>query len=436
VRGSVEPVRRPVAARRYDDDLRAVVLHTLGVEARVGNELDVLELVDLDLAVVDDARPLAEAGELRNPAHDAAHVVLGLDEVHAAHAALAEDHRALHPGRARSDDEHVVVGVLRLVELLGMPAAPVLLARGRVLRADERRASDLPARNANVAADALTDVVEPALVDLLRQERVRDRRTAGGDDVELARRDRLDHHVRVRPATDAEHRLLRDGLDGALPRELPPRGVEPRGGRVLTPLGDPRDVDVPDVDEIVDELDERKAVALQLGAGLAHEHVGRHANADGAVVADRFLHLLDRLLPEARPVFERAAVLVGALVVVRRQELLRQVRVGAVDVDDVEPRRASPLGRLDVEALHLPDVVLVHLFRIREVLEVAGDLRRRAGHGTRFHAGSVRPAVPELRRGERTVLVKHVAHEREILDVPVVPEACGHAVRVVRLGVN
>ncbi len=37
----------------------------------------------------------------------------------------------------------------------------------RVLRADERRAADLPARDADVAADALADVVEPALVDLL-----------------------------------------------------------------------------------------------------------------------------------------------------------------------------------------------------------------------------------------------------------------------------
>ena len=102
--------------------------------------------------------------------------LLGLDEVHAPHAALAEHHRALHPGRPGADDEHVVVGVLGRVELLRVPAAAVLLAGGRVLRADQRRAADLPARDADVAADALADVVEPALLDLLRQERIGDRR--------------------------------------------------------------------------------------------------------------------------------------------------------------------------------------------------------------------------------------------------------------------
>ena len=73
------------------------------VERRVRDELDVLQLVDLDLALVDDASPLAEPGQLRDPAHDPAHVVLRLDEVHAAHAALAEHDRALHarPGRRR-----------------------------------------------------------------------------------------------------------------------------------------------------------------------------------------------------------------------------------------------------------------------------------------------------------------------------------------------
>ena len=88
-----------------------------------------------------------------------------------------------------------------------------------------------------------------------------------------------------------------------------------------------RNVDVPDVDEVVDELDERQRVALELRAGLADEHVGRDAHGDRAVVADRVLHLLDRLAPEAGAILERAAVLVGAMVVVRRQELLRQVRV-------------------------------------------------------------------------------------------------------------
>src|SRR5207245_138700 len=142
----------------------------------------------------------------------------------------------------------VVVGVLSGVELLRVPAAPVLLAGGRVLRADQRRAPDLPARDADVAADAFTDVVESAFVDLPRQPRIRDRRAAGGDDVELAPVDRLDHQVRAREAPDPEDRLLRNLLHGLLPRQHPPGRIEARRSRVFAPLRDAGDVDVPDVD--------------------------------------------------------------------------------------------------------------------------------------------------------------------------------------------
>ncbi len=431
---AVQAVGRPVAAGRDDHDLGAVLLDALRVELRVRNELDVLQLVDLDLPVVDDPRPLAEPRQLRDPAHDPAHVVLRLDEMHAAHAAPAEHHRALHPGRAGADHEHVVLRVRSRLEALRMPAAAVLLARGRVLRADQRRSADLPARDADVAADALADVVEAALVDLLRQERIGDRRPTGGDDVELAGVDRVGHRVGIRPAADAEHRLLRDRLDGGLPRKLASLRVEARRRRVLAPLGDAGDVDVPHVDEMVDELDERQRVALELRAGLAHEHVGRDAHGDGAVVSDRGLDLLDRLAPEARAVLERAAVLVGAVVVVRRQELLRQIRVRAVDVDDVEAGRAGTLRRVDIHLLHVANVVLVHLLRVRQVLEVARNLGWTARDAARFHARRVRTPVPELARGQCAVLVEHVAHDPQVADVAVVPDAGRHAMRVVRLG--
>src|SRR5207253_1156311 len=59
--------------------------------------------------------------------------------------------------------------------------------------------------------------------------------------------------------------------------------------------------------------------------------------------------------------------------------------------------------------------------------------RPRCQRGPRLHAGRVRAAVPELGCGERAVLVDHLAHHREVLDVVVVPEAGGDAVRVVRL---
>src|SRR5919201_259781 len=108
-------------------------------------------------------------------------------------------------------------------------------AGGRVLLTDQRRAADLPARDALVAADALADVVQAPLLDLLRHEGIGDRRPRGADDVELAGVDDGDHRVRVRDAAHADDRLVRvvAGLD------LPGEGLlvvlleEPRRAGVL-----------------------------------------------------------------------------------------------------------------------------------------------------------------------------------------------------------
>ena len=85
---------------------------------------------------------------------------------------------------------------------------------------------------------------------------------------------------------------------------------------------------------MVGEADESQPL-LELHAGRA-ERVHAETNGDRAVVTDRFAHDLECLEPEARPVLERASVLVRALVVEGRKELKRQVAVAAVDVDDVE----------------------------------------------------------------------------------------------------
>src|SRR5215472_8739350 len=145
----------------------------------------------------------------RDPVDVATDLGLSLDEVHGGHLSLAEDHRALHPARAGSDHEHALVCVGCPVEALRVPATPVLLACGGVLRADERWATDLPAGDALVAADALADVVELALLDLHREERVRDGGPGGADNVELARVDDGDHRVRTHDPPDTNHRLVR-----------------------------------------------------------------------------------------------------------------------------------------------------------------------------------------------------------------------------------
>src|ERR1700729_1406291 len=177
-----------MTAGRDDHDLRAVFQHLLGAQSRALVHLDVRQLVELDLTVVDDPLPLSQptgaAAEqillavgmphLRDPVDGAADLLVRLDQMHGRHLALAEHHRALHPGRPGADHEHALLTIGCGMEVLGVPAAAGLLAGGRVLGADHRRAADLPARDALVATDALADVVEPSLPDLLWPEWIGD----------------------------------------------------------------------------------------------------------------------------------------------------------------------------------------------------------------------------------------------------------------------
>ena len=106
------------------------------------------------------------------------------------------------------------------------------------------------------------------------------------------------------------------------------------------------------------------------------QRLDAETNGDRAVVANRSAHILQRLEPEARAVLERAAVLVGAAVVERRQKLERQVAMPAVDVDDVEPCVARKPCGLHPVAPHTVDVFLLHRLRHAQRLVVARELRR------------------------------------------------------------
>ena len=246
----VDAVGRPARAGGHDDDLGPVLAHVLRLEAAARDDLDVGELVELDAAPVDDAGPLAETGKLRHPAEVPADLGLRVDEVDAAEAALAEDDRALHPRRPGADHEHVLVGVGRSLEPLGVPPTAVFLARGRVLRAAEVVAR-LALRDARVDPDALPDLAVAAFLDLPGQEGIGDRRPRGADQVPHAAGDDLGHPVGVRQPRHADDRLRRRLAHAAGPLELVALLEEAGGAGVLRPLGDRADVDVPEVDEVV-----------------------------------------------------------------------------------------------------------------------------------------------------------------------------------------
>jgi len=110
----------------------------------------------------------------------------------------------------------------------------------------------VPARDADVAADALADVLLASLVDLARQERVGDRGPRGADEIEHPTPDLTHHGVGGGEAADADH-----GFAGELLHELDDRLVAPLGRESRRGTVGRRGVelDVPEVRQIREKPD-------------------------------------------------------------------------------------------------------------------------------------------------------------------------------------
>ena len=324
---------------------------------------------------------------------------LRVDEVDAPEAALAEHDRALHPGRPGADDEHVAVAVLRRLEALGVPAAAELLARGRVLRAADV-AAGIRLRDADVAADALADLVEPPLLDLAREERVGDRRPRGADHVPGAAARRSP------PSGPGRSAARRRRSASPSPRARAPvhSSCQPCLKKREAPESFDHSVAEPMATSQrstrwsarrTNSRPSSRSTPYGLSAATEIRVATVHSPSDGLP------RQLEELQPEARAVLERAAVLVGAPVVERREELHGQVAVRPVDVDDVEAGLAGPPGRGRPVLLDAADVVALHRLRRHEQV-VARELRgRRSRAAATRGAGSGRPSGAARRRPAR-----------------------------------
>ena len=108
--------------------------------------------------------------------------------------ALPQRARDLEPRRAGANHENARLRLLRR-DALRMPALPPLFAHRRILRAPNRRDRHVT-RYADVAADALADVVDPSFLDLLRQKRICNRWSRRSDHIEHTAPDLIHHRVR------------------------------------------------------------------------------------------------------------------------------------------------------------------------------------------------------------------------------------------------
>ena len=200
----------PVCAGGDGDVVGAEAQHVVGRQAAVAVDLDIGQGRDLTAAPVGDAAPGRQAGQPPFQCHPTAQAGRGLGQRHAV-AALAQHGRGLQPRWPGPDDQDAVRPPLG-AHPFGVPALAPFLHEGGVLGAAAEGSGHV-AGHADVAADAFTDVLDAALVDLPRQERVGDGGTRGPDEIEDAGFDLAHHGVGAGEATDADDRLVGQRLD-------------------------------------------------------------------------------------------------------------------------------------------------------------------------------------------------------------------------------
>ena len=198
-----------------------------------------------------------------------------------------------------------------------MPTATPLLAHCRVLRAADRGRSRV-GRDADVAADALANLVVPALLDLCGKEGVGDRGPRRADQVEDAFLDHPDHRVRRREPADANDWLRRELLEAAHVRLLRTLVGEPRGDRVEVPVSHH---EVPQVGELTDEAEHLLGLAA-LETPFADPLVDADATCHRRSAVHLLEGVLEDLAKQPRAILDAAAVAVLAVVVAPREEVL------------------------------------------------------------------------------------------------------------------
>ena len=305
-------------------------------------------------------------------------------------SAEPRDPRRLHACRPAADDHHAARrgGGLE-PPLVVAPDLGVDRAAGLLGVRDEV--------DARVAGHARADLVELAGQGLARPVRVGDQRAPDRDEVGLAFGERGLRDRRVVEAPDRDHGDVDRLADPLGEREQEAAREEHRPDRLVegVPVAR-RDADRADAGGLEQAADRGGVLDLEAALGALGAADPVHDRVVGAAAgADR----LDDLEREARAVLERPAVLVGAAVRERRDELAREVAVGAVDLDEVEARLLRDPGRERVVVDERVDLLAASA-------RAAPASARRAGSATarsaRRGASAGRGARAGSRRGSRT----------------------------------
>ena len=209
------------------------------------------------------------------------------------------------------------------------------------------------------------DVLDASFGDLSRQKRISNGRARAADQIDETLADDGSHAVGGGIAADTHHGLRGELLDAGDEGLLPALLAEAGRQAVILPAGQ---ADIPEVRDLGDESDH----VLGLGPFqpcCAPQLVHGEPAGDGTTVAHRFLGVDQEFLEKADAVFERSAILVGAVVEFSGKELVQEAQCMArIDVDQVELRTLGAERRRLVPATDVADVLLVHGPRLHGVV--------------------------------------------------------------------
>ena len=170
---------------------------------------------------------------------------------------------------------------------------------------------------------------------------------------------------------------------------------------------------------------------------VAGEWRNTHADAVGADFGD---HRLDHFAQKAQAVFHAAAIQIAALVGARREELVRQIAVGGMDLDPVEPGPDSVRRALCIVGNRFLDFsqghrtrwrcreagitavghLTVDLQRVEVVVDFGRPQRRLA---IEDRVGADPAAMPELHEDMATLGMDGVSHLAPALDLRLAVDA-------------
>ena len=330
----------------------------------------------------------------------------------------------LEAGCAAADDDDVA----GLVDL----ALFVLLAGGDggVDRAaDGLVEADAVAGAADVAGDALAQVVLMAELDLVAPVGIRDQAAAHADEVRVAAGQDILCDLGIADIAHGDAGLAVFFLHGLCHVGAPAVGqvigIDLELDGLVEACGD-----IKDVDFLLEVLEVIQGI-LECVAAL-YELVGADADEDGEEGADLAADFLNDELGEAGAVLGASAEFIGPLVHDGGEELADQVGVAAVDLDAV---KAGGLGALGGLAVLFDD--LIDLFLFQRARNFAAFLGRYVGGGDGLHADPGRDrgsaGVVDLDTDAGAVLVDLLTEQEQARDIVVLVNAqLGGAVGALR----